>query len=220
MIDFTGYGGHRKGWNFDAMEGMGADDFYDAIEDHEEHQEAGMDGDDAEALDAWRADTEEGEEIAAGLTRSQLRDAARELFGRLDEIMARMLSRKRGDTDGPLKVPGAMIAGLGCALGLPSFSSGARWAEKVGCTRASINVYKVEFSEKLELVSSCQARRARSCLFARLRHLRGQRPKNGPEQIHHPAPDREKPEVREWLESLGPAERETALAALGLKKVG
>jgi hypothetical protein len=210
MVDTSGFSGHRQGWDFDSLEGADIDDFFDAVEademvDAEDHDEA---------LEAWRTDAVDGEEVAAGLTREQLRSAAHELFGRLDEILTQMLRKRRGDANEPIKVPGAMIAGLGCALGLPSFASGSKMAKQLGCTRAGVNIYKVEYAERLGLVSESQARRARSCFFARLRHLRGEQPKNGQEQIHRPMPDKEKPEVRSWLETLTPEEREQARLAL------
>jgi hypothetical protein len=219
MIDFTGYGGHRSGWNLDAMEGADAEDFLDEVEADEQ---ADGDEDHEQALEAWRQAQNEdsGDELECGLTRHQLRVAAKVLFSGLAEVMQGILCKSRGrggegvERRSGALVSGSQIAGLAVALQLPGFERGAKVAKRIGVTRASVSVWSAEFGRKLGVTSEQSARKQRDGVLARARVKAGLKPKVG-EVIHaFTVADRERPETKAWLETLEPEEREQARLAL------
>jgi hypothetical protein len=219
MIDFTGYGGHRSGWNLDAMEGADMDDFFDEVEADEQ---ADGDEDHEQALEAWRQAQNEdsGDELPCGLTRHQLRVAAKVLFSGLAEVMQGILGKARSrGSDGEERrsgalVSGSQIAGLAVALQLPGFEKGSKVARKIGVTRASVSIWSAEFGRKLGVTSEQSARKQRDGVLSMARTKAGLKPKVGPVIHAFTVADRERPETKAWLESLTPDQREQARLAL------
>jgi len=220
MIDISRFGGHRSGWNLDAMEGADMDDFFDEIEVDEQ-----ADGEDhEEALASWREaqDADGGDELPCGLTRSQLRTAARVLFSGLGEIFNDVLKYSHGRTskDGTgikngAVVSAAMVAAIAVALELPGYQRGAVVAKSIKVTRAGISIHAAKFGRMLGTTSEQSARKQVGGIMARARGKAKLPPSKGGEPIHtFSALDRERPETRKWLESLPPDQRELARLAL------
>jgi hypothetical protein len=219
MIDISRFGGHGGGRNMDSFEGADAEDFLEALEADEQ---ADGDEDHEAALASWREAQEQdgGDELECGLTRHQLRTAAKVLFSGLAEVMQGILGKARSrGSDGEERrsgalVSGSQIAGLAVALQLPGFEKGSKVARKIGVTRASVSIWSAEFGRKLGVTSEQSARKQRDGVLARARVKAGLKPKVG-EVIHaFTAADRERPETRKWLESLPPDQREQARLAL------
>ena len=211
---------HSGGWNFELTEGSDEEDFLDGIEADELADE---EGDHEEALDAWRQAQEDdgGDELECGLSRHQLRVAARVLFGGLAEVFDDILklSRRRISHDGTQNKAGAvvsaaMVAGIACALSLPRYERSARVAKAIGVTRAGISLYAARFGRLLGTTSEMSARKQRDGILAKARVKAGLKARAGPVLHTHKAEDREKPEVREWLASLPEEERDEAKRAL------
>jgi|GEM_PF-5344247 len=212
-------------WDFDTMEGEDMDDFMEALE----ADELSDDGEDHEgAVAAWREQQEEdgGDELPCGLSRAQLRTAAKELFHGLSEVFDEILkaSQKRpfrdgtsGSKNGAL-VSAAMTAGIAVALQLPGYEKSAAVARSLKVTRAGVSLYAAKFGRMLGTTSDQSAKKQRDGILATARQKAGLKPRLG-DVIHaHTVEDREKPEVREWLESLPEEDRQQARRALGLKK--
>lgn len=218
MIETSRFG-HGGGWDFERHEGSDEEDFLAEIE----ADELADDGEDHEAaLDAWREQQEEdaGDELECGLTRHQLRVAAKVLFSGLAEVMTDILSKSRsrgeegeGHRNGSY-VSGSKVAALAVALQLPGFERGAKLAKDIGVTRASVSIWSAEYGRRLGVTSEASARKQVGGILAMARQKAGMRPKN--EQVVHrfTVEDRESPETREWLESLPEEEREEARRAL------
>lgn len=222
MIDFSGYGGHRGAWDFERTEGADIEDFLDEVEADEL---ADGDEDHEGAVAAWREAQEEdgGDELECGLTRSQLRTAARVLFGGLSEVFDDILrvSRKRLSQDGTAGsrngavVSAAMVAGIACALSLPRYERSSTVARSLRVTRAGVSLYAAKFGRMLGTTSEQSARKQVGGILSMARVKAGMGPRC--EQVIHRTTAeelREKPETREWLESLAPEEREEARRAL------
>jgi len=223
MIDFSRYGGHRGGRDLDTYEGGDIEDFYDQIEADEDDEYTGDIEDGGEALDHWREQQDEdgGDELPCGLTRSQLRTAAKTLFNGLGEIFNEVLrySRRRKSKDGGEEgsgavVSAAMVAAIAVALELPGYEKGAKVAKYLQVTRAGISIHAARYGRLLGVTSERSARKQVEGVLAMARSKAGLKPKVGPVVHTFTVEDREKPEVREWLESLAPEERDEAKRAL------
>ncbi len=209
------------GWDFERTEGTDIEDFLDEVEADELADDG---GDHEAALDAWRQAQEEdgGDELECGLTRSQLRTAARVLFGGLGEIFNEVLksSHRRPSKDGAgskngAVVSAAMVAGVAVALELPGFERSSTVAKSIQVTRAGVSIHAARFGRMLGTTSEASARKQREGILARARQLAGMGPRC--EQVIHRTTAeelREKPETREWLASLPEDEREEARKAL------
>jgi hypothetical protein len=225
MIDFSRYGGHRGGRDLDTFEGGDIEDFYDQIEAYEDDEFTGDIEDGGEALDAWREAQEEdgGDELECGLSRNQLRVAAKVLFSGLSEVFDDILrvSRKRLSRDGTVGsrngavVSAAMVAGIAVALSLPRYERSANVARSLRVTRAGVSLYAAKFGRMLGTTSEQSARKQVGGILSMARVKAGMGPKNE-QVIHRTSVEelREKPETREWLESLPEQEREEARKAL------
>ena len=207
----------------DTFEGGGEDDFFDQIEADEDDEYTGDIEDGGEALDAWREaqDADGDDELPCGLTRSQLRTAAKTLFGGLSEIFNEVLrySRRRKSKDGGEEgsgavVSAAMVAAIAVALELPGYEKGARVAKYLQVTRAGISIHAARYGRLLGVTSERSARKQVEGVLAMARSKAGLKPKVGPVLHTFTVEDREKPEVREWLDSLPEEEREEARRAL------
>jgi hypothetical protein len=220
MIETSRFG-HGGGWDFERHEGSDIEDFLDEVE----ADELADDGEDHEgALDAWRQAQEEdgGDELECGLTRAQLRTAAKVLFGGLSEVFDEVLrvSRKRLSQDGTAGsrngavVSAAMVAGIACALSLPRYERSSTVARSLKVTRAGISLYAAKFGRILGTTSEQSARKQVGGIMAMARVKAGMKPRVGPALHTFTVEDREKPEVREWLESLPEEERVEAKRAL------
>ena len=209
------------GWDFERHEGSDIEDFLDEVEADEL---ADGDEDHEGALDAWRQAQEEdgGDELECGLTRSQLRTAAKVLFGGLSEVFDEVLrvSRKRLSQDGTAGsrngavVSAAMVAGIACALSLPRYERSANVARSLKVTRAGVSLYAAKFGRMLGTTSEQSARKQVGGIIAMARVKAKLKPRVGPVLHTFTVEDREKPEVREWLGSLPEEEREEARRAL------
>ncbi len=223
MIDFSRFGGHRGGRDLDTYEGGDIEDFYDQIEADEDDEYTGDIEDGGEALDHWREQQEEdgGDELECGLSRHQLRVAAKVLFGGLAEIFNEVLrySRRRKSKDGGEEgsgavVSAAMVAAIAVALELPGYEKGARVAKSIQVTRAGISIHAARYGRLLGVTSERSARKQVEGVLAMARKKAGLKPRCE-QVIHvHTTIDREPEQVREWLESLPEQERETAKRAL------
>jgi hypothetical protein len=221
MIDFSRYGGHRGGRDLDTFQGADGDDFLDEVEADEL---ADGDEDHEAALDHWREQQEEdgGDELECGLSRRQLRVAAKVLFSGLAEVFDDILrvSRKRLSQDGTAGsrngavVSAAMVAGIAVALSLPRYERSANVARSLRVTRAGVSLYAAKFGRMLGTTSEQSARKQVGGIMAMARVKAGLKPKVGPVVHTFTVEDREKPEVREWLDSLPEEEREEAKRAL------
>ena len=195
------------------------DDFFDEVEADEQ---ADGDEDHEQALEAWRQAQNEdsGDELPCGLTRHQLRVAAKVLFSGLAEVMQGILGKARSrGSDGEERrsgalVSGSQIAGLAVALQLPGFEKGSKVARKIGVTRASVSIWSAEFGRKLGVTSEQSARKQRDGVLSMARTKAGLKPKVGPVIHAFTVADRERPETKAWLESLTPDQREQARLAL------
>jgi hypothetical protein len=223
MIDFSGFGGHRMGRDVDTYEGGDIEDFYDQVEADEDDEYTGDIEDGGEALEAWREAQEEdgGDELECGLTRSQLRTAAKTLFGGLSEIFSDVLkfSRRRKSKDGGEEgsgavVSAAMVAAVAVALELPRYEKGAKVAKYLQVTRAGISIHAARYGRLLGVTSERSARKQVEGVLAMARSKAGLKPRVGPVLHAFTVEDRESPETREWLESLSEEEREEAKRAL------
>jgi hypothetical protein len=221
MIDFTGYGGHRQGWNFDAMQGDDAEDFMAEIE----ADELADDGEDHEgAVAAWREQQEQDgdDELECGLSRNQLRTAAKILFHGLAEVFDDVLkgSQKRLSRDGTpgsrngTVVSGAMVAGIAVALSLPRYEKSANVARSLKVTRAGVSLYAARFGRLLGVTSEASARKQRDGILSMARQKAGMGPRVGAVIHTHTVEDREPEAVKVWLESLPEQDREQARRAL------
>ncbi len=223
MIDFSRFGGHRGGRDLDTYEGGDIEDFYDQVEADEDDEYTGDIEDGGEALDHWREQQEEdgGDELECGLSRHQLRVAAKVLFGGLAEIFNEVLrySRRRKSKDGGEEgsgavVSAAMVAAIAVALELPGYEKGARVAKSIQVTRAGISIHAARYGRLLGVTSERSARKQVEGVLAMARKKAGLKPRCE-QVIHvHTTIDREPEQVREWLESLPEQERETAKRAL------
>jgi hypothetical protein len=219
MIDTTGFGGHGGGRDMDSFEGADAEDFLEALEADEL---ADGDEDHEAALDHWREqqNADADDELECGLSRAQLRTAAKVLFSGLAEVMQGILGKARSrGSDGEERrsgalVSGSQIAGLAVALQLPGFEKGSKVARKIGVTRASVSIWSAEFGRKLGVTSEQSARKQRDGVLSMARTKAGLKPKVGPVIHAFSAVDRERPETKAWLETLEPEERELARRAL------
>jgi hypothetical protein len=221
MIDFSAYGGHRGGRDLDTYEGSDEEDFLAALEADEL---ADGDEDHEAALASWREaqDADGGDELECGLSRAQLRVAARVLFGGLAEIFNDVLKYSHGRTskDGTgikngAVVSAAMVAALAVALELPGYQRGAVVAKSIKVTRAGISIHAAKFGRMLGTTSEQSARKQMSGIMARARVKAKLPPSKGGEPIHtFSALDRERPETRKWLESLPDDEKAEARRAL------
>jgi hypothetical protein len=221
MIDFSRYGGHRGGRDLDTYEGTDGDDFLDEVEADEL---ADGDEDHEAAMDAWREaqGADGGDELECGLTRTQLRTAAKVLFSGLSEVFDDILklSRKRLSQDGTAGsrngavVSAAMVAGIAVALSLPRYERSANVARSLRVTRAGVSLYAAKFGRILGTTSEQSARKQVGGIMAMARSKAGLKPKVGPVVHTFTVEDRESPETREWLGSLPEEERETAKRAL------
>jgi hypothetical protein len=221
MIDFSGFGGHRGGRDLDTYEGTDGDDFLDEVEADEL---ADGDEDHEAAMDAWREaqGADGGDELECGLTRTQLRTAAKVLFSGLAEIFDEVLkfSRRRTSKDGGEEKSGAvvsaaMVAAIAVALELPGFERGAKVAKSLQVTRAGISIHSAKYGRLLGVTSEKSARKQVEGVLAMARSKAGLKPRC--EQVIHRTTVeelREKPETREWLASLPEEEREEARKAL------
>jgi hypothetical protein len=220
MIETSRFG-HGGGWDFERHEGSDIEDFLNEVE----ADELADDGEDHEgALDAWRQAQEEdgGDELECGLTRSQLRTAAKVLFGGLAEVFDDVLkvSRKRLSQDGTAGarngavVSASMVAGIACALSLPRYERSSTVARSLRVTRAGISLYCAKFGRMLGTTSEQSARKQVGGILSMARVNAGMKPRVGPALHTFTVEDREKPEVREWLESLPEEERVEAKRAL------
>jgi hypothetical protein len=223
MIDFSRYGGHRGGRDLDTFEGGDIEDFYDQVEADEDDEYTGDIEDGGEALEAWREQQEDGDdELECGLTRAQLRTAAKVLFSGLSEVCDNILrvSRKRLSQDGTAGsrngavVSAAMVAGIAVALQLPRYEKSANVARSLRVTRAGVSLYAAKFGRMLGTTSEQSARKQVEGVLAMARSKAGLKPRVGPVVHAFTVVDRESPETREWLESLAPDEREEARKAL------
>lgn len=225
MIETSRFG-HGGGRNLDWLQGDDAEDFMAEIE----ADELADDGEDHEqALDAWREqqDADGGDELPCGLTRHQLRVAAKVLFHGLAEVFDDVLkgSQKRLSRNG---TPGsrngavcsaAMVAGIAVALSLPRYEKSSTVARSLRVTRAGVSLYAAKFGRMLGTTSEHSARKQASGILSMARIKAKLPPSKGGVALHtHTVEDREKPEVREWLESLTEEEKAEARRALGLKK--
>lgn len=209
------------GWDFERHEGSDIEDFLDEVEADEL---ADGDEDHEGALDAWRQAQEEdgGDELECGLTRAQLRTAAKVLFGGLAECFDEILrfSRRRASTDSTANKTGAvvssaMVAAIAVALELPGYEKGAKVAKSLQVTRAGISIHAARYGRLLGVTSERSARKQVGGILSMARVKAGMGPKN--EQVMHRTTAeelREKPETREWLASLPEEEREEARRAL------
>jgi hypothetical protein len=210
------------GWNFEMLEGADEEDFLEALE----ADELSEDGEDHEqALDAWREqqDADGGDELECGLTRHQLRVAAKVLFHGLAEVFDDVLkgSQKRLSRDG---TPGsrngavcsaAMVAGIAVALSLPRYEKSADVARSLKVTRAGVSLYAAKFGRMLGTTSEQSAKKQISGIMAKARVKAKLPPSKGGVALHtHTVEDREPEAVKVWLESLPEEERETARRAL------
>ena len=224
MIDFSGFGGHRGGRDLDTYEGGDIEDFYDQVEADEDDEFTGDIEDGGEALDHWREQQEEdgGDELECGLTRTQLRTAAKVLFSGLAEVFDGILkvSRKRLSQDGTAGsrngavVSAAMVAGIAVALSLPRYERSANVARSLRVTRAGVSLYAAKFGRILGTTSEQSARKQVGGIMAMARVKAGLKPKVGPVVHAFSVGDREPEEVKVWLESLPEEEREEARKAL------
>ena len=209
------------GRDVDTYEGTDGDDFLDEVEADEL---ADGDEDHEGAMAAWREaqDADGGDELECGLTRTQLRTAAKVLFSGLSEVFDDILrvSRKRLSQDGTAGsrngavVSAAMVAGIAVALSLPRYERSANVARSLRVTRAGVSLYAAKFGRILGTTSEQSARKQVGGIMAMARVKAGLKPKVGPVVHAFSVEDREKPEVREWLDTLPEDERETAKRAL------
>jgi hypothetical protein len=210
------------GWNFEMTEGSDEEDFLEALEADEL---ADGDEDHEAALASWREAQEQdgGDELPCGLTRHQLRVAARVLFGGLSEVFDDVLKLsqnrpfrdgKAGSKNGAI-VSAAMVSGIAVALSLPGYEKSANVARSLRVTRAGVSLYAAKFGRMLGTTSEQSAKKQMSGIMARARVMAKLPPSKGGEPIHtFTMMDREKPETKAWLESLPPEEREQARRAL------
>jgi hypothetical protein len=212
------------GRDVDTYEGGDIEDFYDQVEADEDDEYTGDIEDGGEALEAWREQQEDGDdELECGLTRTQLRTAAKVLFSGLSEVFDEILrvSRKRLSQDGTAGsrngaiVSASMVAGIACALSLPRYERSANVARSLKVTRAGVSLYAAKFGRMLGTTSEQSARKQVGGILSMARVKAGMGPKNE-QVIHRTSVEelREKPETREWLDSLPEQERETARRAL------
>lgn len=220
MIETSRFG-HAGGWDFERHEGSDIEDFLDEVE----ADELADDGEDHEgAVAAWREQQEEdgGDELECGLTRAQLRTAARVLFGGLAEVFDDVLkvSRKRLSQNGTAGarngavVSASMVAGIACALSLPRYERSANVARSLKVTRAGVSLYAAKFGRMLGTTSEQSARKQVGGIMAMARVKAGLKPKLGPVIHGFTIEDREPEQVREWLGSLPEEERVEAKRAL------
>lgn len=220
MIDTSRFCGHQRAFDFDLLEGADAEDFLVALE----ADEAADEGEDHEAaLDAWREqrDAEDDEPLPCGLTRHQLRLAARELFAELAVVLGRILRMKQGTEvkrgrGSGAKVSASQVAAIGCALQLPGFERSATLARQLGVTRASVSIWSAEFGRVLGVTSEMSARKQAAGIIAMARIKAGLRPSKGGDiaPLHTAEEMRESPETLAWLSSLPADEAEQARRAL------
>jgi hypothetical protein len=219
MIETSRFG-HGGGWDFERHEGSDIEDFLDEVE----ADELADDGEDHEgALDAWRQAQEEdgGDELECGLTRAQLRTAAKVLFGGLSEVFDEVLrfSRRRVSTDSTANKTGAvvsaaMVAAIAVALELPGYEKGAKVAKAIQVTRAGISIHAARYGRLLGVTSERSARKQVGGILSMARVNAGMKPRVGPVIHGFTIEDREPEEVKVWLGSLPEEERETARRAL------
>lgn len=220
MIETSRFG-HGGGRNLDWLQGDDAEDFMAEIEademadDGEEDHEA--------ALDAWREqqDADGGDELECGLSRHQLRVAAKVLFSGLGEIFDDVLRYSHGRTSkggagikNGAVVSAAMVAAVAVALELPGYQRGAVVAKALRVTRAGISIHAARFGRMLGVTSEASARKQRDGILAMARQKAGMGPRVAPVIHVSTVEDREPEAVKVWLESLPEQERETARRAL------
>jgi hypothetical protein len=207
----------------DTYEGGDIEDFYDQIEADEDDEYTGDIEDGGEALDHWREQQDEdgGDELPCGLTRSQLRTAAKTLFNGLGEIFNEVLrySRRRKSKDGGEEgsgavVSAAMVAAIAVALELPGYEKGAKVAKSLQVTRAGISIHAARYGRLLGTTSEKSARKQTEGVLAMARKKAGLQKRTLEPLRSIDLMDREKPEVREWLDTLPEEEREEARRAL------
>lgn len=223
MIETNRFG-HGGGRNMDWFLGDDAEDFMDGIEADEMADDGEEDHE--QALDAWREqqDADGGDELECGLSRHQLRVAAKVLFHGLAEVIGNILSRAKsrisedGDVHGCM-VSGSQVAGLAVALQLPGFQKGAEVARRLNTTRAGVSFWSAEYGRRMGVTSQQSAKKQRDGILAKARVKAKLPPSKGGVGLHtRTVEDREPEQVKVWLESLTPEERLEARRALGLKK--
>jgi hypothetical protein len=207
----------------DWLQGDDAEDFMAEIEADEMADDGEEDHEGAVA--AWREaqDADGGDELPCGLTRHQLRVAAKVLFHGLAEVFDDVLkgSQKRLSRDGtPVSrngtvVSGAMVSGIAVALQLPGYERSANVARSLKVTRAGVSLYAAKFGRMLGTTSEQSARKQISGIMAKARVKAKLPPSKGGVGLHtHTVEDREPEQVKVWLESLPEEEREEARRAL------
>lgn len=220
MIETSRFG-HGGGRNMDWFQGDDAEDFMAEIEADELADDGEEDHE--QALDAWREQQEQdgSDELECGLTRAQLRVAAKVLFHGLGEIFNDVLKYSHGRTSkggaGIKKgavVSAAMVAAVAVALELPGYQRGAVVAKALRVTRAGISIHAARFGRMLGVTSEASARKQRDGILSMARQKAGMGPRVAPVIHVSTVEDREPEQVREWLESLAPEEREQARKAL------